>query len=241
MLRGVTWTDAGSSRRPSASRRISSENVAENSRFWRLRRQEREDLADVADEAHVEHPVGLVEDEDLDPRQVDGPLADVVEQAARRRDDDLGTGAQRADLRIEADAAVDGGRADGVLGAVGPDALLDLERELAGRGQDQRADDARAAGRTRRMEALEHRQHEGGRLAGAGLGAGEDVAAREDERDGLGLDGGGFRVALVGDGTEELGRQPELIEGHGVRLLTRPSRFLRGPVRAQRWIEVETV
>ena len=30
------------------------------------RRQDREDLADVADEAHVEHPVGLVEDEDLD-------------------------------------------------------------------------------------------------------------------------------------------------------------------------------
>ena len=107
-----------------------------------LRRQDREDLADVADEAHVEHPVGLVEDEDLDPREVDGPLAEVVEQAARRRDDDLGTGAQRADLRIEADAAVDGRRADGVLGAVGPDALLDLERELAGRGEDQRADDA---------------------------------------------------------------------------------------------------
>ena len=143
MLRGVTWTDAGSSSRPSASRRISSENVAENSRFWRLRRQDREDLADVADEAHVEHPVGLVEDEDLDPRQVDGPLADVVEQAARRRDDDLGAGAQRADLRIEADAAVDRGRADRVLGAVGPDALLDLERELAGRGEDQGADDAR--------------------------------------------------------------------------------------------------
>ena len=99
--------------------------------------------------------------------------------------------------------------------AVGPDALLDLERELAGRGEDQRADDARAAGRARRVEALEHRQHEGGRLAGAGLGAGEDVAAVEDERDRLGLDGGGFRVALLGDGAEELGRQPEMIEGHG--------------------------
>ena len=127
------------------------------------------------------------------------------------RDHDLRTGAQRADLRVEPDAAVDGGRADGVLGAVGPDALLDLERELAGRGEDQRADDARAGG-PRRVEALEHRQHEGGRLAGAGLGAGEHVATGEDERDRLGLDGGGFRVALVGDGAEELGRQPESIE-----------------------------
>jgi hypothetical protein len=62
------------------------------------------------------------------------------------------------------------------------------------------------------MQALEHRQDERGRLAGPRLGAGEDVATGEDERDRLGLDGGGFRVALLGDGAEELGRQPELIE-----------------------------
>ena len=68
------------------------------------------------------------------------------------------------------------------------------------------------ARRPRRVEALDHRQHEGGRLAGPGLGSGEHVAARQDERDRLGLDGRGFRVALLGDGTEELGRQPETIE-----------------------------
>ena len=62
------------------------------------------------------------------------------------------------------------------------------------------------------MQALEHRQHEGGRLAGPGLGAGEHVAALEDERDRLLLDGGGFGVALLGDGAKELGRQPETIE-----------------------------
>ena len=96
------------------------------------------------------------------------------------------------------------------MGAVGPDALLDLERELAGRGEDEGADRrtrrrrggraARAgaarrrrlpAGRPRRVEALEDRQDERGGLAGAGLGAGEDVAAGEDERDRLALDGVG--------------------------------------------------
>ena len=112
------------------------------------------------------------------------------------------------------------------------DALLDLERELAGRGEDEGADDARAGGRARRVEALEHRQHEGGRLAGAGLGAGEHVAAGEHERDRLGLDGGGLGVALPRDGAKELGRQPEVIEGHGEMLLTGPSRTMRGPVRA---------
>src|SRR6476469_6039687 len=107
----------------------------------------------------------------------------MVEKAAGRRDHDLRTGAQRADLRVEADAAIDGRGLDRVLGAVRPDALLDLERELAGRGQDQGADDPRTAGRSRRVETLEHRKHEGGRLAGPGLGAGEDIATFEDERD----------------------------------------------------------
>jgi len=39
-----------------------------------LPRQQREDPLDVADEPHVEHPVGLVEDEDLDPRQIEVAL-----------------------------------------------------------------------------------------------------------------------------------------------------------------------
>ena len=36
-----------------------------------LLRQQREDSPDVADEAHVEHPVGFVEDENLDPREIE--------------------------------------------------------------------------------------------------------------------------------------------------------------------------
>ena len=51
-----------------------------------------------------------------------------------------GPGPQRADLGLEADAAVDRGGADRAVGAVGADALLDLERELAGRGEDEDAD-----------------------------------------------------------------------------------------------------
>jgi hypothetical protein len=62
------------------------------------------------------------------------------------------------------------------------------------------------------VQALHHGQDEGGRLAGPGLGTGEQVATRENEWDGLGLDRGGVRVALAGHGTEELGRQPETIE-----------------------------
>jgi hypothetical protein len=62
------------------------------------------------------------------------------------------------------------------------------------------------------VKPLEHGQDKCRRLARAGLGAGEQVAAGQDERDGLGLNGCGIRVALEGHGTEELGRQPETIE-----------------------------
>ena len=192
-----------------------------------LRGEQGEDLADIPDEAHVQHPVRLVEDEDLDPREVDRPLADVVEEPARRRDDDLGTGAQGPDLGVEADAAVDRGRAEPVAGAVGPDALLDLERELAGRHDDKDTDGTApvhggsppvrggslpVARRRCRPEQLDDREDERGGLAGPGLGAREHVATGEDERDRGRLDGRGLGVALVRDGAEELGRQPELIE-----------------------------
>ena len=66
-----------------------------------------------------------------------------------------------------------------------------------------------------RREALKDRQHEGGRLAGAGLGAGEQVAPVEDERDRLALDGGGFGVSLARDSAEQVGLEPEGREGQG--------------------------
>ena len=55
-------------------------------------RQELEDPPDVRDEPHVEHPVALVEDEDLDLAEVRRPLADEVEEATGRRDEQLDAG-----------------------------------------------------------------------------------------------------------------------------------------------------
>ena len=93
---GVTWTKAGSLQDAvGEAPDLGGEGRAEE-QVLTLGREQREDLADVVDEAHVEHPVGLVEDEDLDRAKVDGALADVVEQPAGRGDDDLGTAAQSA-------------------------------------------------------------------------------------------------------------------------------------------------
>ena len=59
----------GSCRNASASVAIVAGIVAEKNSVWRSRRQQLHDPPHVVDEAHVEHAVGLVEDEDLDVAQ----------------------------------------------------------------------------------------------------------------------------------------------------------------------------
>ena len=66
-------------------------------------------LADVVDEAHVEHAVGFVEHEHLDCAQIDVALLHQVEQPAGRGDEDVDAALQRLDLRVLAHAAEDDG------------------------------------------------------------------------------------------------------------------------------------
>jgi hypothetical protein len=91
--------------------------------------------------------------------------------------------------------------------AVSADAFLDLQAELAGRGDDQDADFLR--GRRLLRKKLKDRQREAGGLAGSGLRGTEKIFAGENDGDGLRLDGGGDGVALLGDSAEQLGRQAE--------------------------------
>jgi hypothetical protein len=73
-------------------------------------------------------------------------------------------------------------------------------------------------------QALQQGQGEAGGLAGAGLRGAEQVASREDEGDGLRLDGGGFGIALLRDSAKQLGDQPEAFEGRAyVSLLKKKS------------------
>jgi hypothetical protein len=61
---------------------------------------------------------------------------------------------------------------------------------------------------------VQHGQREGGRLAGAGLGAGEEVVALENGRNGLGLDGGGGLVTLLVDRLEDGGGEFQFVKIH---------------------------
>ena len=100
------------------------------------------------------------------------------------------------------------------------EALLDLRGEFARRLEDQRARHARAGAAL--LQHGEHRQREGGGLAGAGLGDAEHVAAREHVRDRLLLDGGGGGVAGRLDGGENFFGQAELGKGHITSSRDRP-------------------
>ena len=91
--------------------------------------------------------------------------------------------------------------------------FLDLRGEFAGRGHDE---DTRAAcGALRERgghEPVQDRQHEAGRLACAGLGGGEQIAACQHVRNGLRLNGRRRRVAGVRNRTQKGISQPEVGE-----------------------------
>ena len=178
-----------------------------------LLRQRRDHFAHVVDEAHVEHAVGLVEDEHLEAIEPDQALAHQVEQAARRGDQDVDAARQRLHLLALADAAEDHGVAELEKVAVGGEAVADLRGQLARRGQHQDAAGLRPGRADVVRQALQDRQRERRRLAGAGLGAAQQVAAGEEMGNRLGLDRRRRGVVLGADGALDRRAQAEIGKG----------------------------
>jgi len=180
-----------------------------------LLRQHGQHATDVADEPHVEHAVGFVEHQATYLRQVDHPLVDVIEQAARRRDDDVHALAQRIDLRTRADTTEDQQRALVQVTAEIVERLADLGRELARRHQHQQPRRARAT-RIRHLfrssaAATAARTRRSCRCPS---GSGQQVATLENGRNGALLDGGRGDVSQFLDGAQQFGREAELIKRH---------------------------
>ena len=153
------------------------------------RRQLLQDPAHVGQEAHVEHPVGLVDHQDLDAAQRRVGRAHVVEQTAGRRDDHVDAPPEGLLLRPHADAAEDRRRRRARVAPELPEVLLDLRGQLARGSQDERA--RRALGLVR--QTMKDRQGEGRGLAAAGHGRRDEVTAFEGRRDRLFLDRGRLR------------------------------------------------
>ncbi len=130
---------------------------------------ELQDASYIANEAHVEHTVGFVEDERTHLVEAQVTLVDKIEKTTGRRDEDVDTASNGIHLRTLAHAAEDDGVRDAHMTAIGMNALADLDGELTRRRQDQctRCTGLRAAALG--GQALEQRQNERGRLASTGL------------------------------------------------------------------------
>ena len=170
------------------------------------------DLAHGGQKAHVEHAVRLVEYEHLDVIEVGLALLDEVNEAAGRGNEDVKATAKGGLLRLVAHAAHDGVAAMMRAAFDGGADVGDLLGKLARGRHDEHLGAAVALGVP---EAAHRGKQEGGRLARAGLGGGEQVTALEDVGDGLGLDGRGLLVAERLDGLEDGLGKTEVGEGDG--------------------------
>jgi hypothetical protein len=172
-----------------------------------------EDLLEVLAEAHVEHLVGLVEDDRAQCCEVERAALEVVAQAAGGADDDLRPGAQRVPLLRRVHPA-DACRHPRAGLAVEPDQLAaDLQRQLARRRDHQRQRLARGFRHAVRLEQLGRHGHpEGDRLSRAGLRRDDQVAPGGIGFEHGGLHRGGFGIAARGQGFAEHRR--EVGKGH---------------------------
>ena len=146
-------------------------------------RQAADDLSYIVDETHVKHAVGFVQDEDLDPVQTHETLTHQVQQATRAGDDNVRAAVQGFHLAALADAAEDDGGFQTEAFAVKLKVLICLHGELPGRGEDQGANNFCVYPGSMFMQQLQDRQGEGSSLAGACLGAAQDIFSRKDQRD----------------------------------------------------------
>ena len=166
-------------------------------------RRQRADALDVVDETHIEHAVGLIQHQHLQLRQVDTAAIEVVKQTAGCGNKEVDATRQLAVLyRIRRAAIKTYDTLTHIL-AVAHGLLSHLLRELARGGQHEYTR-LRGHAVLRRGQRRCHRQHvqcgqhKRGGFAGTGLGGANDVAAFEQRRNRLGLNGRRCDIAAGG-------------------------------------------
>ena len=178
------------------------------------------DPADVGEEAHVEHAVGLVENEELEARKIGAALVHEVHQASGGGDDQLHALAQGLFLGTFPHPAVDGRHAQRKMLGVGLDVVVNLDDQLAGRRNDQGPGLAVAGPiLSEALEDGQHREGKGRRLARPGLRDTGQVLALENKGDGFGLDGRWLFVAGLLDGPQNIGAKAHGLKRHFPTLL----------------------
>ena len=191
-----------------------------------LRWQDGQHLLDVMDEAHVQHAVGFVEHEELDLAQIEVALLMVIQQAAGRGHQHVNAIAQTRQLRAHAHTTEHHHGLDRQVLAVDAHTLFDLGGQLTRGGEDERTDGPLALRDGGRCGAqlVQQGQGEASGFAGAGLGASQQIAASDDGRNGLLLNGSGGGVAGFGDGFQQRLNEPQAFKRHEIFALRRVRR-----------------
>ena len=185
---GAACTSTGLCRNWLVRRWISGGMVAEKNSVWRVIGRNLADALDIGNEAHVEHAVGFVDHQDLDAVQHQLATLDMVEQPARRGDQDVGATVDLDILVVERHAADQQRNGQAVVAAEPLEGFMDLRRQLPGGLEDQCP---RHAGPARPFSRSDqHRQGEGGSFPRTGLGEAQDIPALQGWWNGFGLDGG---------------------------------------------------
>src|SRR5690606_3308026 len=124
-----------------------------------------EDLLDVGTEPDIEHPVRLVEHDDLHRVELEGPAVDEIDDPPRRADGDLHTPFEVLQLLSDGPAADEDRRADVLVRGEAAGFDGHLLTEFAGGREDEGVRLPAVE-----VDLLENGQDEGRRFAGAGAG-----------------------------------------------------------------------
>ena len=170
------------------------------------------DALDVGNEAHVQHAVGFVDDQQLDAGEQQAAALGVVEQAAGRGDQHVDAARQLGVLVAERNAADQERDVEFLAGAVASKfSLTCAASSRVGSRISVRGMRARA----RPFSSMVSIGSDEGRgLAGAGLGDAEHVLAGENVGDRLFLNGGGGGVTGGRHCGEDFFGQSEMGKGH---------------------------
>ncbi len=206
-----------------------------------LGRQLGDDFPDVVDEAHVEHAVGFVEHEGLHAVEAQPVALHEIEQAAGRGDQHIDAVHERAHLLAHRHAADRQRCCDPQMPSIGPEAVEDLRRQFTRRAQHQDAAGLSIGPRRGGCKPVEDRQRERRGLAGAGLGDADQVAACQQQRDGLGLDRGRGDILLVGERAKDRLGEAEIFKRGQNSTFCMANRPVAGRAAAERGVKTSRV
>ena len=151
-----------------------------------------QNATNVREKTHVEHHIGFVDDQHVQPGKINGPPADMIQQPAGAGHHDIRT-FEILDLGIDPHAAIHHGAAQACLAAQDLEFAMNLFGQFTGGSDDQCTDPIAWA----IDQPVENGQYKSGRFTRAGLGQPHYIASLHDLGNAFGLNGCGRGITRL--------------------------------------------